>query len=442
TRKSPAEKVETHNVYDKGAAAKQTVAKQTVAKKAVGKMAVAKKAAKKVRVPVEEMQTEDLWALYQKARKGGEKTAPQLEQLRNILMERHYPLVKYIAERLLQTLPKSIELDDLVSAGLFGLMDAIRGFDPSRGIKFKTYCTTRIRGSILDQLRSQDWVPRLVRLKAGRIEKTLQKLTGQHIQGLYAAMMNNGLSNRTVLHCHRVLKGALRRAVTWEVLTRNPADTVSPPRPQDKNLQTWDVDTFNAFLEAAKESPYLSMYKLAALTGMRRGELCGLKWDMVDLDAGHLRVTKTLQHIDGQGLVEGQPKTHRSRRTISLSAGAMDVLRGVRADQAEQRLSIGEVWRGTGYVFVTPIGTPIGGERVSKDFARIVKGSGLPYLTFHGLRHTAASLMIAGGVHARTIADILGHSSITITMDVYGHLLKGVQEEAVNILDGQLSGTL
>ena len=180
TRKSPAEKVATQNVPAKGAAAKQTVAKQTVAKKAVGKMAVAKKAAKKVRVPVEEMQTEDLWALYQKARKGGEKTAPQLEQLRNILMERHYPLVKYIAERLLQTLPKSIELDDLVSAGLFGLMDAIRGFDPSRGIKFKTYCTTRIRGSILDQLRSQDWVPRLVRLKAGRIEKTLQRLTGQY----------------------------------------------------------------------------------------------------------------------------------------------------------------------------------------------------------------------------------------------------------------------
>lgn len=156
------------------------VTKKAVPKKVVAKKAVKKKAAKKVKVPVEEMPTEDLWALYQKARKGGQQAAPQLEQLRNILMERHYPLVKYIAERLLQTLPKSIELDDLVSAGLFGLMDAIRGFDPSRGIKFKTYCTTRIRGSILDQLRSQDWVPRLVRLKAGRIEKTLQRLTGQY----------------------------------------------------------------------------------------------------------------------------------------------------------------------------------------------------------------------------------------------------------------------
>jgi len=106
-------------------------------------------------------------------------TSPELERLRNELIERHYPLVRYIAERLLQTLPKSIELDDLISAGQFGLMDAIRGFDPDRGIKFKTYCSTRIRGSILDQLRSQDWVPRLVRIKWGRIERALQQLTGE-----------------------------------------------------------------------------------------------------------------------------------------------------------------------------------------------------------------------------------------------------------------------
>lgn len=104
---------------------------------------------------------------------------PELEALRNELIERYYPLVRYIAERLLQTLPKSIELDDLVSAGQFGLMDAIRGFDPERGIKFKTYCSTRVRGSILDQLRSQDWVPRLVRLRASKIERAYQRLTGE-----------------------------------------------------------------------------------------------------------------------------------------------------------------------------------------------------------------------------------------------------------------------
>jgi len=123
--------------------------------------------------------TEELWTHYRKAIAAKPLDEGWIKELRNVLIELHHPLVKHIAERLLQTLPKSIELDDLVSAGLFGLMDAIRGFDPSRGIKFKTYCTTRIRGSILDQLRSQDWVPRLVRLKAGRIEKTLQRLQGE-----------------------------------------------------------------------------------------------------------------------------------------------------------------------------------------------------------------------------------------------------------------------
>ncbi len=129
-------------------------------------------------LPPEEQTTENLWVLYSKA--AGRKDTAKVEALRNVLMERHYPLVKYIADRLLQTLPRSIELDDLVSAGLFGLMDAIRGYDLSRGIKFKTYCTTRIRGSILDQLRSQDWVPRLVRLKAGKIDKALQALTSEY----------------------------------------------------------------------------------------------------------------------------------------------------------------------------------------------------------------------------------------------------------------------
>lgn len=126
------------------------------------------------------MPTEELWILYRKANQQRPKDEAWIETLRNVLMELHYPLVKHIAERLLQTLPKSIELDDLVSAGLFGLMDAIRGFDADRGIKFKTYCTTRIRGSILDQLRSQDWVPRLVRLKASKIEKALLRLQGEY----------------------------------------------------------------------------------------------------------------------------------------------------------------------------------------------------------------------------------------------------------------------
>ncbi|MCH7625801.1 MAG: site-specific integrase [Chloroflexi bacterium] len=191
-------------------------------------------------------------------------------------------------------------------------------------------------------------------------------------------------------------------------------------------------------MEAASASRFKDFYHLAALTGMRRSELCGLKWNDVDLDAGALRVVRTLQRIDGQGLVEGQPKTDRSRRSIGLSAGAVEVLRHIRATQAELRLAAGELWQSRDFVFTNPDGSPISGERVSKDFAKIVRANDLPYLTLHGLRHTAASLMIAGNVHARAIADILGHSSISITMDVYGHLLNDTQRDAVKVLDEQL----
>ncbi|MCB9884204.1 MAG: FliA/WhiG family RNA polymerase sigma factor [Planctomycetes bacterium] len=117
-----------------------------------------------------EGELESVWKTFKRTRD---------ENLRNTLIEHHMPLVRSIAERVLQTLPKSIELDDLSSAGTFGLMDAINGFDLSRGIKFKTYCTTRIRGSILDELRSQDWVPRLVRLKAHRLDRAIRRLEGE-----------------------------------------------------------------------------------------------------------------------------------------------------------------------------------------------------------------------------------------------------------------------
>jgi len=194
-KKTTAKKTTAKKKTSKKAAAKKTtkkVVKKAAKKKTTTKKVPAKAAAKKAPkkrvirrglppiVELEEYPTEELWIYYRRAAAKKEENLSYLEDLRNLLIERHYPLVRYIAERLLKTLPKSIELDDLISAGLFGLMDAIRGFDASRGIKFKTYCSTRIRGSILDQLRSQDWVPRLVRLKAGKIERALQRLTGEY----------------------------------------------------------------------------------------------------------------------------------------------------------------------------------------------------------------------------------------------------------------------
>ena len=194
--KSPAKKSASSAKAPRKSAAKTSTAKKAAASKATAKAKPAPKATKSTRTatkaatkatvketinptptpaPRRTILSDDdltaIWVTYKRTHD---------QNLRNILIEHHMPLVRMIAERLLQTLPKSIELDDLISAGLFGLMDAIRGFDASRGIKFKTYCSTRVRGAILDQLRSQDWVPRLVRLKAGRIDRALSKLTAEY----------------------------------------------------------------------------------------------------------------------------------------------------------------------------------------------------------------------------------------------------------------------
>ncbi len=178
TKKAATKKAPTTKSAAKKAPVSKTAAKAKTKTKTKTKAAAKKK---KKKPTIDDLPTEELWGLYRKqAAKSGAREKLKLDALRNTLIESHYPLDKYLAERLLQTLPKSIELDDLISAGLFGLMDAIRGFDASRGIKFKTYCSTRIRGAILDQLRSQDWVPRLVRLKASRIERALQKLTAEY----------------------------------------------------------------------------------------------------------------------------------------------------------------------------------------------------------------------------------------------------------------------
>ena len=149
---------------------KSSKTQKPAAKAPAKKRSMAKKKEIAAAKPLADQTTDELWVLYRAEYKAvGRDGSTQLADLRNALMERHLPLVRYHAERLQQTLPKSIELDDMISAGQFGLMDAIRGFDPERGFKFKTYCSTRIRGAILDQLRTQDWVPRLVRIKATKI---------------------------------------------------------------------------------------------------------------------------------------------------------------------------------------------------------------------------------------------------------------------------------
>lgn len=264
---------------------------------------------------------------------------------------------------------------------------------------------------------------------------TLQNLTGRHIQDIYAGMLKKGLSARTALHVHRVLREALGHAIKWGVLTRNVADAATPPRPESKQSDMWDAETINRFLETATASRFRDLYQLAVLTGMRRSELAGLKWESVDLVNGKLSVVRTLLRISGHGLVEGVPKTARSRRSIALWQGSIDVLHAIRGRQMENQLTAGDLWQQTGYVFTQVDGTPVDPEAISKDFCEIVRQSGLPHLTLHGLRHAHATLALSAGINPKVVSERLGHSSIAVTMDIYSHVLPGMQEAAAQAVE-------
>jgi integrase len=258
----------------------------------------------------------------------------------------------------------------------------------------------------------------------------LAKLTPQHIQAIYASMMERKLSPRTALHVHRILREALAHAMKWGLLTRNVCDAVNPPKPRNKEMAALDTPDVQKFLELASASPFGPVFFLDIYTGMRRSELLGLRWTAVDLSGKTLSVTETLQRIKGKGLVAMQPKTDRSRRLVSLPPSAVALLSGLKVKQREQREAMGLEWKESDYVFSNFDGTPYHPDTVTRAFTRIIKKAGVPKVRLHDLRHTHATLMLKQGVHPKIVSERLGHASIIITLDTYSHVLPSLQEAA------------
>lgn len=263
----------------------------------------------------------------------------------------------------------------------------------------------------------------------------LQSLTSRHIQGMYTLLLEKGLSARTVKHCHTVLRTSLSYAVKWDALVHNPADATTPPRPSRREMKIWDTETIHEFLEVAKTNRFYYLFHLAVLTGMRRAELAGLKWDSVNLPDGKISVTRTLQRIKGKGLMEGQPKTPKSRRLIALSPNAVKLMHELQGKQLENRLQAGPLWQSSGYVFTQLNGKAIDPDWTSKDFAKIVSRANFPHMTLHGLRHAHATLLLTAGVHPKVVQERLGHSGVSVTLDIYSHVVQGMQEAAALALD-------
>ncbi|MDP6064404.1 MAG: site-specific integrase, partial [SAR202 cluster bacterium] len=178
------------------------------------------------------------------------------------------------------------------------------------------------------------------------------------------------------------------------------------------------------------------------LTGMRRSELAGLKWPDIDLRSARLRVVRTRQRIYGHGVVEGQPKTHRSRRSVALSPSAVSVLESMKTRQIEMRLKAGPAWKQADYVFTTDNGVPIDPDNLSHEFRHIVDEAELPKGTFHGLRHSFATALLTANVHPAVVQSALGHSSITLTIDTYSHVMPGLEEAAARRIDEVLGNAV
>ncbi|MEA5155574.1 tyrosine-type recombinase/integrase [Raineyella sp.] len=260
----------------------------------------------------------------------------------------------------------------------------------------------------------------------------LQDLRRSHVADFVHGLVEAGRGAPTVKRIIATLQAALAQAVKDEVIIANPATDTDLPTVRRKPVQAWEPAQVRAFLDQAATHRLGPLYEVTVLTGMRRGEVCGLRWDDVDLE--HRRLTIRHNRVDAGGkVVESEPKTAAGRRSVALSDDAVAALLAWRLQQQTEAAEWAEAWNDTGYVFTLEDGNPLHPTYVTRLFQTIRKAAKLPDgATFHHLRHQAASNLIAAGVDIAVVSKILGHESIAITSDFYGHLVGSVAQDAVN----------
>ena len=265
----------------------------------------------------------------------------------------------------------------------------------------------------------------------------LAKLTPQHVQAMLNERLRSGLSPRTVAYLRSVLGIALARAVKLGLVQRNVVLLVDRPNVARHEIEPLTVEQSRALLNASDGHRLGALFSVALALGLRKGEALGLRWQDVNLDAGTLVISGALQRIGGK-LIRTETKNNSSRRMLRVPAAALKPLREHRVRQMEERLAAGERWQDFGLVFTTTLGTALDPRNVLRHFARVLKAAGIPHARFHDLRHSCATLLLAQGVSARVVQDILGHSAIRVTMDTYAHVMPAMREDAARAMDAVL----
>jgi len=263
----------------------------------------------------------------------------------------------------------------------------------------------------------------------------LQDLTPTHITQLYLLLKEEGKGARSVQAVHVILHCALKQAVREGLLGRNPVDAVDRPRVEQTETQILNEEQARQLLVIASGSLYETVFCLALISGMRKGELLGLKWSDLDLKKGTILVQRQLQLIKPEGYILVPPKTKAGKRQIKLGQGMLAKLENHRKNQEVLKAAAGDKWKENDLIFTSSIGTYMDQSRVHKEFKRLLTKAGLPDLRFHDLRHTSLSFLLENGTPVNTVQQRAGHSKASVTIDIYGHALAGSQNQAADRID-------
>ena len=239
-----------------------------------------------------------------------------------------------------------------------------------------------------------------------------------------------GLSAKTVRNIHQIIASAMKLAKEQRLIATDPTEGCALPKLEHKEMQTLPVEQLASFLREAKESGVFELYYVELATGLRRGELLGLKWEDIDLNQGNLRVKRQIARINGE-VVEAPLKTKNAYRTLPLAEDTIAVLK-------QQKKKVGS----SHWVFPSPTGGPISPDSVLHMLHRVLKRAGLPRVRFHDLRHTFATLALQNGVDIKTVSGMLGHFSAGFTLDTYAHVTTAAQKEAARTMGKVLTAAL
>lgn len=300
-------------------------------------------------------------------------------------------------------------------------------FDAYAKVKVRASSHQTYKGYIENHIKPNIGDIPIEKLTSLRLQKFYRKLlTEGRVPRIESENQPKGLSAKTVRNIHQVISSAMSMAVKHKLILSNPAEGCELPKVEHKEMHTIPAEQLGAFLREAKESGVYELYYLDLATGLRRGELLGLKWDDIDLDQGVIHVRRQVYRIDGE-IREVPLKTKHSYRSISISKDAVELLREMKKRKVSE------------YVFPSPTGGPISPDSVLHMLHRVLKRAGLPSMRFHDLRHSFATLALQNGVDIKTVSGMLGHFSAGFTLDTYAHVTTAAQKEAANTMRNVLN---